>query len=46
MKMCYICNRKSKTQEFVWENGKWVFREVCINPRCKTYDPYVLWKWK
>lgn len=44
MKMCYVCNCKSKAQEFVWRNGKWTFVEVCINQSCKTYNPYILWK--
>ena len=42
MKMCYVCNRKSKTQEFVWRNGKWNFIEICVNPRCRSYNPYIL----
>ena len=42
MKMCYICNKKSKTQEFIFKNGKWTFVELCINPSCKSYNRYAL----
>lgn len=44
--MCYICGRKSKTQEFVWQNDKYILKKVCINPKCKSYNPYILFRWK
>lgn len=40
MKMCYICNKKSVIQDFVYENGKFVLKERCCNPYCKKYNPY------
>lgn len=47
MKMCWICNRRSKTQEFVWnKDGKCEMKEVCINPRCKTYNQYINYKYR
>lgn len=42
MKMCYICGRCSKIQEFVFKDNKCVLKKICINPRCKTYNPYIL----
>lgn len=46
MKMCYVCGRLSIIQEFVWENGECILKEVCCNPKCRTYNPYVLYRWK
>lgn len=46
MKMCYVCGKKSKIQELVWKGGKCILKDVCINPKCKTYNPYILFKWK
>ena len=46
MKTCWVCNRRSVTQEFVWENGKWRFEERCINPNCRRYKPYIQYRIK
>lgn len=46
MKMCYICGRHSVIQEFVWEGSKCRLKETCTNPRCRTYNPYILYRWK
>ena len=35
-----------KQKEFVWENGECILKEVCCNPKCRTYNPYVLYRWK
>ncbi len=45
MKMCYVCGKMSKLQEFVWEGGVPVLKERCCNPYCRTYNPYILYKW-
>lgn len=44
MKMCYICGRRSVIQEFVWEESRCVLKEVCVNPNCRTYNPYILYR--
>ena len=46
MKKCYVCKRKSVIQDFVWENGRIVFKKRCCNPYCKIYNPYALWDYK
>lgn len=46
MKTCNICNKRTVMQEFIWENGKFVLKERCCNPYCKTYSPYVIWRGK
>ena len=45
MKECYVCGRKTVVQNFVWKNGKWISEERCCNPCCRTYKPYIMWKW-
>lgn len=45
MKMCYICGKNSVVQEFVWKHGKCILVERCLNPYCKTHNPY-LWRQK
>ena len=42
---CCACGRKL-IREHVFENGRFVLKSVCCNPCCKTYNPYVLWKWR
>lgn len=46
MKRCNVCGKLTKTQEMVWKGSKSILREVCINPKCKSYESYVLYKWK
>lgn len=46
MKTCYVCGRHSVIQEFVWTGNQCTLKEVCVNPRCKIYNPYVLYRWR
>ena len=41
MERCNICQKNTKTKELFWENGRQILRNVCINPKCKSYIPYV-----
>ena len=41
MKICWICNKRTVTQEFVWEKGVCKMKERCINPYCKRYNSYI-----
>lgn len=46
MKTCWICNKRSVIQEFVWENGVCKLRNVCTNPYCRRYNPYIMYRIK
>lgn len=41
MERCNICQKNTKIRELFWENGKQISKTICINPRCKSYIPYV-----
>ena len=45
MEKCTVCG-KLKIKELFWEKGKNVLRNICVNPKCKTYTPYVNYIWK
>lgn len=38
---CYICGCKTRKQYFDFVSGKFVLKERCINPHCKTYNQYI-----
>lgn len=46
MKICKKCNKKSITQNLMWENGRFVLKKQCCNPKCGSYKPYSFWQWK
>lgn len=44
MERCLVCGKMSKTKEFIWENEKQVMKKICINPKCKSYAPFIQYK--
>lgn len=44
MKKCEKCHKLSIIKEVVFENKGCKTKEVCINPYCKNYSPFIEWK--